>query len=144
MSAFLTMAERCGACALANTPPNVRRIRIRKDLSGFACVDPKFSNYGTLCAPRPITRKALHIFLHECAHFALHTKIKGRARKHRYIEEYEAERWASARMREAGIAVPRAITKRAKSHVRRQIEQAGPNLKALDARAAKYAGVQVS
>jgi hypothetical protein len=62
-------------------------------------------------APRPVTRKALYIFPHECAH----------ARLHREHMEMEAERWAHERMREHGIAVPRRQTQGAKWNVARQI-----------------------
>jgi hypothetical protein len=124
-----TMRERCIECALANTPPNVLYIQPRKSLSGFAAtkesipVAPdtllarrRVAGRGCLAAPRPFTRKALMIFLHECAHFALHADYKY-GKRPRYVEEYEAEQWTISRMRESGIPVPKVMLKRAKEYV---------------------------
>ena len=105
---------RYAAVALANTPDNVRVVRICTSLSGFACINPKHSDFGMLCAPRPVTRKALYIYLHECAHFVLHADRK---RRGSYVEEMEAEQWAHKKMREAGIAVPRMMTRDAKYQI---------------------------
>ena len=91
------MRERCIKVALENTPSNVRCVRIRKDLSGLA--ETSGSDAGLLCASRPITRRALYVYLHECAHFVLHADGK----RPRYVEEYEAEQWAHKVMRVAGI-----------------------------------------
>lgn len=107
--------------ALDNTPANVQVVEIRKNLTGYAWCRPGTKMFGKLSAPRPFTRKSLYIFLHECAHFALHADGK---RRKRYIEEMEAEQWAHERMRAAGIAVPRAMTRRAKGYVRRKMMQA--------------------
>ena len=107
----LTMRERCIKVALENTPSNVRCVRIRKDLSGLA--ETSGSDAGLLCAPRPITRRALYVYLHECAHFVLHADGK---RPH-YVEEYEADQWAHKVMRVAGITVPRAETRQAKENI---------------------------
>ena len=109
------LRKRCYVVALANTPPNVLCVKIRRNLTGRA-----FLKTGILAAPRPATRKALYIYLHECAHFALHAD----RRKPRHVEEMEAEQWAHDRMRQAGIPVPRSMTKRAKAYVRWKIEQA--------------------
>jgi hypothetical protein len=108
----------CIAVALANTPENVTVVKPRRGLSGYA----RYAE-GLLVAPRPFTRKALYIFLHECAHFALHAPGKG-PKQPRHVEEMEAEQWAHQKMREAGIAVPRAMTKSAKAYVRRKVHQA--------------------
>ena len=99
------MREKCIKAALENTPSNVRCVRIRKDLSGLA--ETSGPDAGLLCAPRPITRRALYVYLHECAHFVLHAGDNDG--KHPcYVEEYEAEQWAHKVMRVAGIPVPRA------------------------------------
>ena len=107
--------HRCCEIALANTPPNVRVVRVRKSLTGSANLKS-----GILAGPKPFTRKALYIFLHECAHFVLH----GSGHKPRHVKEREAEQWAHAKMREAGMSVPRAMTRRAKAYVRRKIRSA--------------------
>jgi hypothetical protein len=73
-----------------------------------------------MVAPRPFTRKALYIFLHECAHFVLHVNT----REPKHVRELEAEKWAHQRMRDAGIAVPRSMTTRAKHHVPHKVLQA--------------------
>jgi hypothetical protein len=73
-------------------------------------------------APRPVTRKSVYIFLHECAHANLRHGHNGKYPRH--VEEMEAEKWAHKKMREHGVPVPRAMTKRAKAYVRRKIRQA--------------------
>lgn len=107
-----SMRHRCIELAIFMTPIEVTRIHFRKSLSGVA-----YQKDGLLCAPRPITRKALYIYLHECAHFVLHS----RGRKARHLEEMEAERWAHEKMRENDIPVPKAMTKSAKDHVARKV-----------------------
>lgn len=125
------MAERCMAIALMHTPPDVT-IKYRKSLTGRA-----YFKERVLAAPRPVTRKSLYIYLHECAHFHLHAN----SRKPRHVEEYEAEQWAHQKMREAGIAVPRSMTKRAKEYVVRKIDQAlKRGAKKIDKKAAAFAG----
>jgi hypothetical protein len=126
--AEMSMRDRCIQCAVANTPANVRYVRVRKSLSGAAGLrtrNAKFGEYegiGCLSSPRPITRRALHIFLHECAHFVLHDGLKNGERP-RYVEEFEADQWAIAKMRAAGIPVPRSVTTRAKAHVAHKLER---------------------
>jgi hypothetical protein len=46
-------------------------IEYRKSLSGCCCYTRK-----VIQAPRPVTRKALYIFLHECAHATLGHNMK--------------------------------------------------------------------
>jgi len=153
------MREACTRAALANTPASVRVIRIRKTLSGRAY------NPEEIAVPRPVTRRALHVFLHECAHVALGHVGGTKAaqfgptlahvgpeaapaapgprpgRKPRHVEEYEAERWAFDRMREAGIAVPRKSLRRAKSYVAYKIRQARRRgAKAVGREAQRWAG----
>jgi len=142
--------------ALANTPVSVRVVRIRKTLSGRAY------SAAEIAVPRPVTRRALHIFLHECAHIALgHVKTAQFApmlphggpgpapaaslprirRKPRHVEEYEAEQWAFDRMRESGIPIPRKSLRRAKSYVVYKIRQARRRgAKVIDKDAQRWAG----
>lgn len=128
------MKQRCIECALKNTPPNVRVIIIRKNLTGRATY-----HRGEMSAPRPFTRKSLYIFLHECAHFVLHD-VAFSSRKPRHVEEMEAEKWAHEKMREAGIPVPRAMTRRAKAYVARKIHQAERRgAKSINSEARRYA-----
>jgi len=88
-------------------------------------------------APKPVTRKALYIWLHECAHAQLH---RNNGKVPRHVEEYEAEMWAHARMREHGIPVPHEMTLRAKRYVARKIRQAErAGAKTIDPRARKFA-----
>jgi hypothetical protein len=109
-------AERFEAIAASYIPPGYA-IEYRKSLSG-----KHYGHSKRISAPRPVTRKALYIFLHECAHAHLGHSHNGR--KPRHVEEMEAEQWAHAKMREHGVAVPRAMTKRAKDYVARKIRQA--------------------
>lgn len=157
------MRQLCIQAALTNTPAAVRVVRIRKTLSGRA--------YSTaeIAVPRPVTRRALHIFLHECAHVALgHVKAAKTPefgptlphsgsglvqaaseprsrRKPRHVEEFEAEQWAFARMREAGIPISRKSLTRAKNYVAYKIRQARRRgAKAIDHEAQQWAegGIQ--
>ena len=81
-------AERFEAIAVRHLPPGYSVVRYRKNLSGYC--DPKNK---VIVVPRPRTRKALYIFLHECAHAHLH-RNGSRGRVPRHVEELEAEQWA--------------------------------------------------
>lgn len=128
------MRELCIQTALLNTPTSVRFVIVRRNLSGCA-------NAEVISAPRPVTRRALAIFLHECAHIALcHVGNNGN-HKPQHVKEYEAERWAFDRMREAGIRVPRKSLRRAKGYVAYKIRQARKRgAKRVDPNALRWAG----
>ena len=105
----------------------------RKSLTGCCWSERKH-----IAAPRPVTRKSLYIWLHECAHAHLHSDGK---RRYRVDKEYEAEQWAHRVMREEGIAVPRTMTKRAKNYVQRQIKRGeARGQKRINSKARKFAG----
>ena len=124
-------AERFYAIGMAYLPEGWT-YSFRKGLTGACSWRKKH-----IAAPKPVTRKSLYIWLHECGHAQLH---KARGKTPRHAEEYEAERWAHARMREHGVAVPRAMTLRAKAYVGRKIEQAEKRgAKTIDARARAFA-----
>lgn len=106
-------AERFYAIGMSYVPEGYK-VTFHKSLSGWA-------NSTEIKAPKPVTRKSLYIFLHECAHAQLHWHGK---RKPRHVEELEAEQWAHAKMREHGIAVPKVMTARAKAYVGKKIRQA--------------------
>jgi hypothetical protein len=102
----------------------------RKSLSGRC-----FMRQGRIEAPKPVTRKALYVWLHECAHALKHYGN----RKARHVEEYEAEHWAHARMRAHGVPVPRAMTQRAKHDVAGKIREAKlSGAKRIDPRALQF------
>ena len=125
------MRDHCLAVAEKYTPEGVT-VEYRMSLSGRA-----FTREGRMSVPRPVTRRALYIYLHECAHFALHS---GR-RKHRYIEEMEAERWTAAMMRREKIPVPQKSVEEGKCYVRRKVMQAlKRGLKCPDAGVMKWCG----
>ena len=109
------MAVRCQEIAERELPAGWV-IKYRKSLTGYC--HPKLKQIDT---PEPKTRKSLYIFLHEVGHARLHSDGK---RKLRYIEEYEAEIFAHNKMREHGLAVPAAMTERARKYVARKIHQA--------------------
>ena len=93
--------------------------------------------------PKPVTRKSLYIFLHECAHAHLHAPLwfqskSAYRKKPKHVIEHEAELWAHEKMRENDISVPRSMTVRAKAYVRRKIRQAGKRAR-IDPAAARYA-----
>jgi hypothetical protein len=123
-------AERFMAIAMRYVPEGYR-VEYRKSLSG--------SHYGEsklIQAPRPVTRKSLYIFLHECAHAHLHVDRRPKA----HVREMEAEKWAHEKMRENGVPVPRQMTHRAKRYVARKIRQAiRSGAKKIDGEAARYA-----
>ena len=90
-------------------------VSYRKSLTGRCYYQRKLIE-----TPKPITLRALHIFLHECGHAYLHT---GKERpKHRV--EFEAETWAFKKMRDALIEPHPTSIERAKRYVRRKINQA--------------------
>ena len=83
-----------------------------------------------MLVPKPVSRDALYVFLHECAHFHLKhfdadqtddRKLKlaytGNTAQSLAEQEYEAEQWASHIMQTNGIAVPRGMTRRARLYV---------------------------
>lgn len=125
-------AERFFAIGMAHVPEGWN-VKYRKSLTGRC-----FLRSRQIAAPRPVTRKALYIFLHECAHAHLHANTKRRSSRH--LEETEAEQWAHARMREHGIPVPRAMTQRAKRYVAYKIRQAlSRGAKTIDPAASRFA-----
>lgn len=123
-------AERFALIA-ASCVPEGWTVSYRKGLSGCCWQDRMHIE-----APRPVTRKALYIFLHECAHAHLHAGSNAA----RHVKEHEAERWAHQTMRENGIPVPRAMTKRAKAYVARKIDKAQRSgAKRIDPKAKAFA-----
>ena len=141
------MKARCVECALRHTPGTVRYVKVRSSLSGTAVLDP---GGHWIAAPKPVTRKALCVFLHECAHIALgHCEIrwtKGKrcvrsCRQPVHVMEMLAEKQAIAWMREDGIPVPPSQLRRAKDNVARKIEQAkARGAKRVDPEALRFAG----
>ena len=122
-------AERFEAIGMAHLPSGWTFV-FRKSLSGRC-----YTRQKRISAPRPVTRKSLYIWRHECAH--AHNVGKGEPR---HVEEMRAEQWAHERMREAGVPVPRAMTKRAKRYVGRKIEQAlARGAKRISREAERYA-----
>ncbi len=126
------LAERLAAIGSSYVPEGWR-VTWRKNLTGCC-----YHGQQRLAAPRPVTRNALYVFPHECAHAHLHDDAAGR-RKPVHVREHEAEQWAHARMREHNIPVPRRLTKRAKDNVARKIARAQAGGAAIDAVAARFA-----
>lgn len=132
-------AERFTAIAMQYVPEGWEVV-YRKSLSGYC-------SYGKrLSVPRPVTRKSLYIFLHECAHAHLHYPlwVAGNETKRKlplaHVREMEAEKWAHDKMREHGVAVPRSMTHRAKRYVARKIKQARRSgAKRIDSEARRFA-----
>jgi hypothetical protein len=126
-------AERFTAIAMQYVPEGYT-IEYCKSLSGGHCGARKL-----IVAPRLVTRRSLYVFLHECGHAHLH-RDGGKWGKSRHVIEMEAERWAHEKMREHGVAVPRAESTEAKRNVARQIRRdiAGGAL-SIDPKARRYA-----
>jgi hypothetical protein len=112
----------------------VLKIVYHTSISGLAWMDNKFDkatlkridSRPVIKTPRPHSRRALHIFLHECAHHICgHFDHRNPAfgsvefREARLREEQEADSWAIQFLREHGIAVPRKTL----SHVRYNINK---------------------
>jgi hypothetical protein len=107
------MAERCEEIAALSTPPGVR-VEYRKALTGRAWAK-------VMQVPRPRTRRALQIYLHECAHIWLEHQNRRHSRPS-YVKEYEAEVWSIKVMRAFGISVPRKAIDRARRYVKHKYE----------------------
>ncbi|KAB2784130.1 hypothetical protein F9K97_18815 [Brucella anthropi] len=113
--------------------PEGYTVKFRKRLTGVA--------YGgkirRIEAPRPVTRKSLYVFLHECAHAHLHfdgPKLPV------HVKELQAEKWAHSKMREHSIPVPRSMTESAKAYVARKIDRAEKRgAKSIDREAQRFA-----
>jgi hypothetical protein len=127
---FLAIAEAIKAEA------GVVHHRVIGGLWGCAC-----PALGIVHAPKGRTRKQLYILAHECGHVALNHD----STKPCHVKEHEAERWAHAALRRHGVAVPRAMTRRAKGYVGDKILQAvrsGTNH--IDTDAARFARQSVT
>jgi hypothetical protein len=134
--AKVALAERLEKIALGCVPAGWTVV-YHKRLSGRCSHSTK-----TIKAPRPITRKSIQIFLHECAHAHQHTDGK---RRPRHVEELEAEEWSLAKMREHGIPIPRIVMRRARENVGWTIQKAERGgAKRIDPRARKFAGHKVA
>ena len=86
-------AERFTAIALSYVPEGWA-VKYRTSLSGRCWYDRKLID-----GPKPVTRKSLYIFLHECAHAHLHAPLYFQSksayrRKPKHVIELEAEQWA--------------------------------------------------
>lgn len=109
------MRARCMAIACAETPASVRYVKVRRSLSGCAWAVDKHT--AAFAAPRPVTRRALYVFLHEVAHVVL-GHIHGSDRKLKaWQREQQAEDWARDRMRAHGMPVPHKSTRQARAYV---------------------------
>lgn|SRR5262245_7592371 len=123
-------AERYTAIAMKYVPPGYT-IGYRKSLTGRHHGKRKL-----IQAPRPVTRRSLYVFLHECAHAHLH--VERRLKVH--VMEMQAEQWAHEKMRENGVPVPHKETRRAKRYVAHKIRKAlRRGAKRIDPAAKRYA-----
>jgi len=97
----LQMRQKCEAIAakyfgqVAQLENTVHRER--RSLTGRAYIMAPKLNGGlrVIEAPRPITRRSVYVFLHECAHHLL-GHLEDRKPKH--VHESEAEQWAHQAM----------------------------------------------
>lgn len=135
-------AERFTTIALGHLPPGVT-LHYRRNLTGRA-----FFADRRIETPRPVTRRALHIFLHEVAHFELHAPGRAHAKAKRWVQEAQAEQWAFSTMRAHGIAVPRQSLERAKAYVARRFRMAHRNglnhITPDELAAARWAGIDIA
>lgn len=83
-------------------------------------------------------RFALFVFLHECGH--VHARhLRKKTKLPRWQEEYEADQYAIAAMREAKIPIPRAALDNHKSVLRDYIRDAKKTEEEIDEKILKYA-----
>ena len=135
-----TMKQRCQEAAIFYTPWGTK-VTYRKALTGRAFIDE-----NRIEAPRPVTRKSLHVYLHEIAHLVLHgSSVDGipKKRTKRYIEEYQAEVQALDWMREWGIPISQDVRREAKRHVayciRKAVNRGAQN---IDPAVLRFAGLK--
>jgi hypothetical protein len=103
------MALRCEeAAAIILADAGVVAVTYHERLQGTAYFEQK-----AVRVPRPTTRRRLYIVAHEAGHVAL--RHSGNKPVHR--QEYEAERYAHAALKQHGIAVPKKSTTSAKHYV---------------------------
>ncbi len=106
------ISERCLEVARKHQPKDYT-IHYRSSLTGRCCRDGKW-----LSAPRPVTRRALHVFLHEC-HHAMNAYSKFPS----YYAEYQCEMFATRTMESAGLEVHEKSLADARAYVKRCLEQ---------------------
>ena len=123
-------AQRYFSIALAHLPPGWTFSFRSKSLTGCCCWKRKHIE-----APRPVTRRALHVWLHECAH--AEGIGKGQAR---HVEEMLVEKRAHRMMRAAGVPVSKKSLEEGKRHVAWEIVQAERAGAKISAEAVRYAG----
>jgi hypothetical protein len=95
------------------TPTDIQ-ISYRSRLTGCA-----WARSRRISVPRPVTRRALHVYLHEVAHVVLahfHEKPV-------HLQEYEAEAWAFGIMEAEGVAIPWQSRLRAQAYVAQKVLQ---------------------
>jgi hypothetical protein len=124
-------AVRYAAIAAKYTPEDVE-VGFRSRLTGCA-----WARSRRISVPRPVTRRALHVYLHEVAHVVLrhfHDKPV-------YLQEYEAEAWAFAVMEAEGVAIPWQSRLRAQAYVAQKVMQAKAQGGPVHPAAAAFANV---
>ena len=97
-----------------------KKLEAKRILKSIARHWFKIHKVKNIHIPPPTTRKRMYIIAHELGHLACN-HIQN---KKRFIEEYEAERYAHNLMRQFHIKIPRPMTARAKRYVERKISQA--------------------
>ena len=109
-------AMRCLEVARAYLPKSYT-IKYRKSLTGRANVVTK-----KIEAPKPITKKALLVWLHECGH--IHYQHNRQTGDPRFVQEYLAETYALTIMKAEGIKVTRKMINESKIYISWRINQA--------------------
>ena len=99
------VAQQCMDVALKYLPKGYT-YSYRKALSGRCCRSRK-----RISAPKPVTRRSLAIWLHECHHDHAYSKFPG------YYVEYQCEMFAIRTMEKEGIEVHPKTIESAKAYV---------------------------
>lgn len=107
----MKLSERCMEVAMRHLPKGYT-YEFRKGLSGYCCRKRKH-----IVAPKPVTRKALFVWLHECNHQHAYSQLPS------YEVEYLCETFAIETMEKEGIKVHPDSVADAKRYVNKRLKQ---------------------
>jgi len=105
------LSENCMDVAMKYLPSGWT-YQYRKSLTGRC-----WRQRGHISAPKPVTRRALAIWLHECNHRHAYSKFPS------YYAEYQCEMFAINTMKKEGIEVHEKTITDAKRYVKKRLEQ---------------------
>lgn len=105
------LSEKCLGVALKYLPKGYT-YSYRKALTGRCCRGRRW-----ISAPKPVTRRALAVWLHECHHDNAYSEFP------RYYAEYQCEMFAIRTMEKEGIEVHPKTIESARAYVKKRLEK---------------------